>query len=207
MQAWVSLIEQAASECHVTRPQLISDTVFAAAGSGVEELRRLVDFARYLLSHGTGQSMPIRGAITYGPYEWGRLTYGKAVVRAHSLEMAQNWIGVTCDNNLPHVDELWGPNSLICFPAPMKGAQIRLHPVVTWDIPRFSDLTGILTRGGLTKKGEVLTWEWADKLNNTVLLDMYRKWLTAKKMSAKDFYGLGPLQVFSEGHVIAGGLA
>lgn len=206
MQAWVSLVEQAASDCHATRTQLISDTIFAAADSGAEELRRLVGFARYLLSHGIGQSLPIRGAITYGSYEWGRLTYGKAVIRAHSLEMAQNWIGVTCDSNLPHVDELWGLNSLICFPAPMKGVQIKLHPVVTWDIPRFSDLTKILTSGGLTKKGDFLSWDWADKLNNTVLLGMYRNWLTAKKKSGKVFYGFQPLQVFSEPCVIPDGL-
>jgi hypothetical protein len=199
IQAWVNLVEQAASDCHVTSTQLISDTVFAAAGPGGKELRSLVDFARRLLSCGILQSLPIRGAITYGTYEWGRLTYGKAVVRAHSLEMGQNWIGVTCDNNLPDVSQLWGPDSLICFPAPMRSALIMLYPVVTWDIPSSSKLSGLLTWGGLSKKGDGLTWDWADKLNNTVLLDMYRKWLIAMKLSGDSFHGgFGPLNLFSE---------
>jgi hypothetical protein len=155
-----------------------------------------------LLSHGVGQSLPIRGAITYGLYQWGPFTYGKAVVGAHSLEMAQNWIGVTCDNKLPHLDELWGLDSLICFPTPMKGAPIKIYPVVAWHVPEFGVLAKALTSGGLTKKGDQLSWDWADKINNTILLGMYQDWPVAHGRSGKEFLGTLPLQVLSKEGVI-----
>lgn len=198
IQAWVSLVREAASNSQVARTQLISDTLFAAADSGIGELRKLVDFARYLLSHGISQSLPIRGAITFGSYEWGQLIYGKAVIRAHRLEMAGNWIGVTCDNNLPDMDKLLALDSLILYPAPMKAAPIKIYPVVAWDVPKFSVLTKVLTQEGLTKKGDLLGWDWADKVNNTVLLGMYRDWLAAQGKSGNEFHGFLPLQVFSE---------
>jgi len=202
IQAWVSLVEMAASDCHVTRHQLISDTLFAAADSGAGELRKFVEFARYLLSHGISQSLPVRGAITYGRYEWGELTYGKAVIRAHELETMQNWIGVTCDNLLPNIGDLWGTDSVICYPPPMKGSPVKIYPVVVWNVPKISDLVNLLTWGGLTKKGDLLSWDWADKVNNTALLGMYRDWLAAQGRSGKEFYGFSPMQVLSEKGVI-----
>jgi hypothetical protein len=198
IQAWVSLVETAASDCHVTRHQLISDTVFAAADSRAEELRRLADFGRHLLSIGIGQSLPIRGAITYGRYEWGKLTYGKAVIRAHELEMSQNWIGVACDNLLPHIDDVWGLDSIICYPAPMKGTHIRTYPVIAWEVPEFRLLANYLTHGGLSKEGEELTWDWADKVNNTLTFRMYRRWLAGVGKSSELFHGSLPLQVLSD---------
>lgn len=90
VMAWVDLIETTAGKCGIKQIQLISDTVFAATESSADGLQRLVSLAHGLLSDGLKQSLPVRGAITHGSYEWGRLTYGKAVIRAHGLEMAQD---------------------------------------------------------------------------------------------------------------------
>lgn len=202
VQEWVDLVKKAISKYEVNHIQMISDTVFAATESSTNDFRKLVDFARYLLSNGINQSLPIRGAITYGSYEWGQLTYGKSVIRAHDLEIKQNWIGVTCDNNLPHIDELWGLDSLICYPVPMKDGSVELYPVVAWDVPQFSNIVRALTGGGLTKKGEKLSWDWAEKVNNTVQFSMYRSFLAKHAKSGKKFYGFLPLQVFSEPYVM-----
>ena len=116
VESWVSLVEGAAAFAQLSeKPQLISDTVFAAAPSGVDGLRQLIQFARYLLENGFKNSFLVRGAITFGPYHWGRLTYGKAVISAHEIEMSQDWIGVTC-GDIPDADECWGATGLVCYP-------------------------------------------------------------------------------------------
>jgi len=48
----------------------------------------------------------------------------------------------------------------------------------------------------------LLSWDWADKVNNTALLGMYRDWLAAQGRSGKEFYGFSPMQVLSEKGVI-----
>jgi len=192
---WVSMVNQEAISCSVPRHQLISDTLFAGADDTIQGLRTLITFGRSLLEKGVAQSLPLRGAITFGSYEWGALTYGEAVVTAQSLEQLQDWIGIACSNELPRVDEVWGSDSVICYPAPLKRGAIQLRPVVAWEVPHFADLARMLSGSNLTKQGEVLTWEWADKLSRTIEFGLYRRWLKKEKQTGNVFYGLLPIQV------------
>lgn len=130
INSWTTLVDSLAHQHDIDNIQLISDTVFAYTESSTAGLRKLVEFSRSLLNQGVQQSLPIRGAITHGYFDWGRLIYGIAVITAHELETSQNWIGVSCDNNLPHLEENWGFDSLIAYPTPLKAGSIKIYPVV-----------------------------------------------------------------------------
>ena len=47
--------------------------------------------------------------------------------------------------------------------------------------------------GGLTKKGDVVTWELGEKLNNTVIFRLYADLLRAHRGSPAKFHGLLPV--------------
>jgi hypothetical protein len=194
IDAWLSLVGSAATKGQVAKTQLISDTVFAAADSNSESFRGLLEFSKYLLLEGIKQSLPVRGAISYGTFEWGRLTHGKAVIRAHELEMAQNWIGITCDNQIPHLNDNWGLDSIICYPTPMKSGEIRLHPVISWNVPDFQTLIRSLCKGGLIKDGEILSWFWGEKVSNTAQFGLYRTLLKNQGKDVRNFYGFLPIE-------------
>ena len=191
---WIDLVKKAAAHGAVSKISLISDTVFAATESSTEGLHGLIEMSRYLLSKGVRASLPVRGGITHGQYTWGEFTYGKAVIESHSLEMNQNWIGITCSNNLPYVDQFWGIDSLICYPPPMKKGLIGTSPVVAWDVPQFDDLTKYLCQKGLTAPNEFLQWPWAEKVSNTVQFGVYRRMVKKDQLDCKHFRGFLPIQ-------------
>jgi len=114
VEGWISLVKEATTKAGVTQFQLISDTLFAAAPATSAGLGSLVKLARHLLNEGVPQSYPIRGAITFGTYQWGDLIYGKAVINAHKLEAAQNWVGVSCTPTLPHTPDFLASISWSC---------------------------------------------------------------------------------------------
>lgn len=189
VESWVSLVEGAAAFAQLSeKPQLISDTVFAAAPSGVDGLRQLIQFARYLLENGFKNSFLVRGAITFGPYHWGRLTYGKAVISAHEIEMSQDWIGVTC-GDIPDADECWGATGLVCYPPPLKEGLIKLHPVVVWSVPDSKDLVSGSTNFPLTVRGEALKWPWRRRLRNTLDFRQYLLTLSTGNANWATFQG------------------
>lgn len=192
---WIRLVNQAANKSKLTRIQLISDAVFAATESSADGLRQMILFAQFMLSNGVSKSLPVRGAITHGSFEWGRLTYGQAVILCHELEAKQNWIGITCTNELPHLNSFWGINSLICYPSPLKSNRVRLFPVVAWDVPEYSQLVKLLTSNGLTAKDELLTWPWAEKVTHTAEFGIYRKILQESGADCSRFHGTLPIEV------------
>lgn len=194
---WISLVEASATDPSVRQIQLISDTVFAACESSAEGLSAIVSFARSLLQNGASASLPVRGAITHGSFEWGKLTYGKAVIKSHQLESNQDWIGIACDNAMPHLESMWHHDRLICYPPPLKTGSVMLSPVVAWDVPAFEELTAALTSNGLTSKGEHLSWPWAQKVRNTVEFGVYLKMVRESKIDPGKFVGLLPIQLIA----------
>lgn len=194
---WVSLVESIAEEFGIEQFQLISDTLFASVASDRSALIKLLDFSSRLLTDGIEKSFPIRGAIVHGEFTWGKLTYGPAVIDAHRLEQAQNWIGITCAVELPGLDELWSVDRVVCYSPPLKHGLIKGHPVVSWSIPIFDQLVQRATAGGLTQKGEKLTWDWGEKINNTVLFQLYQQRLHKNKESPARFHGRLPVEPIS----------
>lgn len=198
VESWVRLITETAASVGISRLQMISDTVFAAADPTSAGLLSLVRFSQMLLERGVSESLPVRGAIAFGTFVWGNLTYGKAVIAAHQLEMAQQWIGVACDPGLPDVSKLWSPTSLVCYAVPMKSGTIRLQPAIAWGIPPLGVMTKALTSGGLTRDGDFLDWEWAYKIGNTVQFRLYLRILQKAGGAAERFYGVHPLDAIDQ---------
>ena len=130
IQNWVDLVEQVKKKNDVTDIQSISDTVFVKEEDSSEGLERLLRLARALLEHGIQQSFLIRGAITHGDVNWGRLTSGKPVIEAHKLEKSLDWIGISCAPELPHLESFWSWDRVVLYPVPCKTGLIRLAPAV-----------------------------------------------------------------------------
>lgn len=193
INSWTTLVDSLAHQHDIDNIQLISDTVFAYTDSSTGGLRKLIEFSSSLLNQGVPQSLPIRGAITYGHFDWGRLTYGRAVIAAHELEASQNWIGVSC-GNLPHIADHWGFDSLIAYPTPLKAGPITIHPVIDWSVPSADELTKYLIGGGLTDKGEIIQWPLMEKLNNTVQFSVYKLLIRQSKGQPDKFYGLSGME-------------
>jgi len=190
---WVSLVSNAAKECSIERYQLLSDTLFVSVNATKDDLGKLIKYARILLHKGLESSLPIRGAISHGDYEWSNLIYGEAVINAHRLEVSQEWIGVSCESKLPHVEDFWGLDSLICFPVPKKSSLIELQPVVGWDVPSFDILVRKLI---FNSRGIPLEWKWGRKVRNTAEFGVYRSLLQTKGENGKVFYGRLPIEGF-----------
>jgi hypothetical protein len=203
VHSWTDLLDEVSRTAGVSRMQLISDTVFAATDATEVGLERLVRFSRIVLELGVARSLPVRGAISFGTFTWGRLTHGVAVVQCHELERRQQWIGVACSSGLPHVTSQWDINKLVCYPAPMASGPIQLRPIVAWTIPAFDVLTKALTNRGLTRDGEALSWEFANKVSNTSQLRMYLRFLDQTRNSPSAFHGFHPLQVIEQHFVNA----
>jgi hypothetical protein len=194
VEEWVALVSGAMKAESITRFQLISDTVFAANPGTVEGLRQLVRVSRRLLTDGVAASLPVRGAITFGSYTWGSdLIYGKAVVDAHSLEMSQNWVGIS-GGGLPHAQSCYGFGELLLYLPPMKRGPVTVHPVVDWTIPNSDQLAILLTQGGLATGNEIVTWELGEKLTNTSVFALYKKAIKDKGLSPAIFHGALPVR-------------
>lgn len=82
---WGSLVEKLITKYKIKKYLLVSDSLSICANSK-DELILLINFCRELLEDGVNNSLPIRGAITYGEYNWEENIYGKAVTNAIDLE-------------------------------------------------------------------------------------------------------------------------
>jgi hypothetical protein len=196
IDSWVDLVQKSAEEAKVSRFQLISDSLLAATDGESSSLSHLIHLARLLLEKGIRNSFPIRGAISFGTYTWGNLTYGKAVIHCHELEKNQQWVGIACTNSLPHVEEHWSfDDGLVCYPVPMSNGLIQTFPAVAWEIPDTLSLMSNLGKGGLIKEGgENLEWEWERKVGYTIQYRLYMKLLEKCGKSPSGFCGFHPLQ-------------
>lgn len=192
---WVSLTQRAASNASVEKVSMLSDTVFAAAEASEDGLKSLISMARIMLNDGIKLSLPVKGAITYGQFNWGNLTYGKAVIDAHELESHQNWVGISSACLMPHTKACWGYDSLILYPIPKKSGKVRLGPVVSWDIPIYETLVNSILRKGLAKDGEYLNWPWADRINNTMAFSLYKQILVKTSGPPHKFQVTSPMQI------------
>lgn len=192
MNAWSSLVESTAKTHGISQVQLISDTVFVGTPSTREGLLSLLSFSRELLSHGIRQSFPLRGAIVHGPYLFGSLTYGRAVIAAHELEQAQNWIGIACEPGLLNIESTWSVDLVICYPVPKKRGPYLLQPAVSWPVPAEDELVQLLSNGNLMKVGEVYTWEVAEKASNTTHFRLHQEYLREHDLDGSSFNGFLP---------------
>lgn len=191
---WVTLTARAAESTSIDRFSMLSDTVFAATDASEKGLVALITMARILLNEGIQLSLPVRGAIAYGSFTWGELTYGKAVIEAHQLESEQNWIGISCAASVGLISTCWGYDSLICYPIPLKNGQVSLGAVVSWDVPEYERLVSLAARKGLKKPHEAIHWPWANRIDNTTAFSIYKNILIKGKQDPSHFHGFSPMQ-------------
>lgn len=176
IEDWKSLIDDGIKKFNVSEHIIASDTLFVSEEYDVNNLKQLLNFSKYMLTEGTKKCFPIRGAITLGDVVLDNrksLAYGKAAADAYTLAEKQDWIGTCCDQNLPLVDSLWDFDLVFVYPAPMKGGSVIYCPVVSWDIPSYSDLRRRTTRFGLTDEKEDMSWKYANCIQNTMMLKWY----------------------------------
>ena len=197
---WISLGRDIAEEVGLNHFQLVSVTIFAGAENTESGLLSLLRFSRLLLEQGMSKRFPLRGAIVHGEAQWDKeVAFGTGLVDGYELEQAQNWIGVACGPDLPHVADLWDIDSVIVYPAPLKIGRIALQPVVPWDVPEFKELARRTLDEGLSAEGELLEWGWGQKIQNTILFSFYLKMAKRKvekgEFDPSKFYGMLPVEV------------
>ncbi|PIR39851.1 MAG: hypothetical protein COV35_00075 [Alphaproteobacteria bacterium CG11_big_fil_rev_8_21_14_0_20_39_49] len=188
IEKWVILVNKLTEEHGIKKFQLISDSLLVGIGSENEDLDNLVSFSRKLLEEGLNNKFPIRGAISYGEYEWGSLTYGKAVIEAFEFEKQQNWIGISI-NSLPVYKGQY--NNLALYPVPKKSGFYGLYYAVIWEVPEFPSL---LEKSNNLEKGKFFQHTQLDKLTNTILYRNYLKLISLENKPLTKFYGTHPLE-------------
>lgn len=199
---WISLVKIAVEKYSIKKYLLLSDTLFVSTPSSVDGFESIILMAKYLLEEGLLRSIPLRGAITHGSFEWGHFVYGKAVIEAHNIEKNQNWIGITCSTDIPLASLHWGEEKLICYSPPMKTGLTTFHPVVSWDIPPYSELSNLLAKKGLVPKGKncKVSYEWIERINNTVAFRIYKDVIKKNNLSYDKMHGISSM-AFLENYV------
>ena len=71
---------------------------------------------------------------------------------------------------------------------------IQLYFVVGWNAPDFNTLKKFTVAHGLTKKGDILEWHWADKITNTIQFGIYYRALSKDNISGEYFHGGLPIE-------------
>lgn len=199
IDSWISIARQVCRENSVSQYQLLSDTLFIGTGDNESDLLKLINISSSLLNICIPESIPLRGAISFGDYTWSPdLVYGKAVIDAHTHEVAQDWIGISCssDVKIPKQSVSW--ENMTCYPVPMKNGPIQFLPAVNWNVPRYSDLLDFLTRGGLTERDDKLSYSWLNRAEKAVMFSMYRDIAGIKQIAPQGFGGFGALHSIHE---------
>lgn len=195
IEDWTKLVKTLGEKYNFRNYQLLSDTLFLSVDSSENSsLERLISYSQDLLSLGLQKFIPIKGAISYGNYEWSKSIYGKAVIDAHEIESSENWIGISLISGIPRIEKQWSTNKVICYPTPMKSGRIQLFPVVAWDVPNFDTLVKQTIGKGLTKEGDVFNWSWAEKIKNTLEFKFYLDTLKRENQTGEHFFGMLPIQ-------------
>lgn len=184
------LVNDVANKHSVSNVCFISDTVFVTVDDDLGSLKRLIDFSRSMIEDGLAQSFPLRGSITYGlPKKYS--ANDLMIQNANRLEKMQDWIGVLVDIPTKHKFE----DELVTYPIHSRSDDdpIRLYSAVRWKVPNYEQLVKFLTKdglGGVPGEGEVLTWEFARKVTNTILFGI---WVDCCKKGDK-FCGSLPIE-------------
>ena len=177
---WKKFVRDGIDQFELPRYNIFSDTVYAGTENNDQGLEKLIGFARYMMEKGIIKSFPIRGAISFGDVSWDReIPFGKSLLAAHNLAENQDWIGTSCCNNFHISKSIYNFEKLLVYPAPMKDGALRMHPVVSWNVPSIHELENLTGLGGLVKEGDGWKWEVMKKVQNTVLFSLYLKLVKA----------------------------
>jgi hypothetical protein len=199
---WIELVESAARRCEITNVKLISDSIVATTDGTPSGLEKLVKFSKILLEEGLRLKLPLRGAISQGEVKWTEhIVFGKAVIDAYQLASNQNWLGVSFQMGISIPPNFYKKDGVVVYPTPLKKGWIGLMPVVTWEIPPVETLMKNTLGNGLTKPDQFMEWDYADKINNTMIFSLYLQAIkkieneTAERIDVSKFWGMSPLTI------------
>lgn len=112
------------------------------------------------------------------------MPFGKALLKAFSLANQQDWLGTTCDLEIPIHKDLYDYNRLFVYPTPMKNSmkndlKLIMYPVVSWNVPPIDKLEFLLGLEGLASEGEGWEWNLMKKVQNTAAFSLFLKLVKA----------------------------
>ena len=197
---WLELVETVRLEVGVEGTQVISDTLFVKEEDSADGLARLLRCAKLLLERGLEKNFPLRGAIAHGEAAWGTLTYGEAVIEAHQVERALDWIGIACDEDLPRLDQMWDWDVVARYPVPKKAGPLEMMGAVTWQVPGIRDLMLAALGNGLADDEDIVTWEMITKFERTIQFGMYVKRAKLARMDPDSKEGAFPVLAIEAAH-------
>ena len=195
---WVDLVKTIKDEVGVKDTQLISDTLFVREADSLEGLTRLLSFGQLLLERGLERNFPLRGAIVHGDAAWGHLTYGTAVMDAHTVERSLDWIGIACELESHHLDQLWDWDRVVVYPVPRKIGHVATMGAVTWKVPELGQLCFLATQNGLVDLGGYATWEVVAKLERTIQFGTYLRIGKLGGTDPRSDPGLFPMHIINK---------
>ena len=195
---WIDLVETIRYEVCVEDTQLISDTLFAREEDSVDGLTRLLRFGQLLLERGLKRNFPLRGAIVHGDVGWGHLTYGTAVMDAHTVERSLDWIGIACALGSDRLDQLLDWDRVVYYPVPRKTGHVELMGAVTWKVPELEQLCFLATENGLVDLSDNATWEVVAKLERTIQFGTYLRMGRLVGTDPPSDPGLFPMHIISK---------
>ena len=143
-------------------------------------------------------SFPLRGAIVQGDAAWGKLPYGEAVIKAHSMEQSLDCLGIACASGLLHLASLWNWDLVVVYPVPRKAAVTMLMPAASWRVPSTNDLVRKVSDNGLMAEGDTYNWDVVSKLKRTIQFGMYRRIGEANGLDPQHYNILFPMQMIEQ---------
>ncbi len=171
---WIDEVSRLAKSHKLAKYKFFSDTLFAATGATESEFTELLSFSRDMLQNSTERGLPVRGGIALGEYQWGDSVTGRAVLDAHELEQATDWIGIACSVRIQVPKKAFEEGLLVCYPPPMKEGVVTFLGVVDWDVP---DVKTLIDRMGFKKhlkEHPDVSWDVMRKVRNTADFGLYR---------------------------------
>lgn len=178
---WVDLVRSLTNKYSITKYNLLSDTLFVNFDN---DLSKTIKFSKELIEKSTFKCIPLRGAATFGEIIFGDFIYGKAVIKAHKLEMNQKWIGIVFDRNIPDIENYYGHDKLLNYAVPMKSGYVKVYPVLSWEVPEVIELVKCLNGPGLNDKEHRICQNVLEILTNTSIFKTQRN---LKKVSNDNF--------------------
>lgn len=191
IKEWVDLVDNLSNKHNLKEYQLLSDTLFLTCEYNEANIKQVFAFCKDLLTMGVDKSIPIKGAISYGEVYWGKLIYGKAVIEAHTIEIEQNWIGITCSLKVPDIGTYYNQDLLVCYPPCFKSGKFILMPVVNWDPPKGADLFKKIVTKGLMQEGEQIESKIVQVIDNTNTFRLYKhNILNVRHLKTNKYHGV-----------------
>ena len=157
---------------HVEAIQFSDTILLFTEGDNVSKFYNLVGEASAIIGEALDAGIGIRAGVTRGPFvhDAGKRAFaGRALVRAHELEQAQDWIGGIVDPRLERdsevaaaLEDLATDGFVFRYPAPLRGGPVGPLWCLGWPLNTRVGVNDVETIGA-----EKANWGVMRKLANS----------------------------------------